>query len=435
MTKARRTIIEIIGTLAFAAVFFAIFATVVYLSIQEILSVSQAGFFLALVAANYCLRRICTDEWLSFNRRPKRDAKPEKDKRLGGSRDIVGEEYVSGEGVVQLLGLKLTIAHLIVPIVLIVMLPFNITGVTWMLLSIVMSAHSIWFALRKAPTKSMGFIFPVAIIFVVLAFWMAAWDNWFLIALYTPLLLFVITGRLVVVHMVKVDNSLKAAESSSQQAIGKIIKFNYKLLGGFVLTFSALVTALYFVLVRPMLVAISNFFEGLPTFEPVYITREEYMGITEHELSMGMMGPGPGLMQYLGPGRTSTVVNFILTVIFGSMLVLLLIAVVFMILRAVLRWFNLRVTKPGAAHQELLAEIEDEKEFIGLSSLRRGRRVKASTVKEHPLRRLFRETVKKYVKMGIPIKNTDTPTEMAVRVRDREFDGLAEEYSQVRYGN
>jgi len=426
MTKTRKFIIELLDTLVFAAIFYAVFATTVYwLITHEFLSFLQTFCFVVLVAANFCMRRICFTNWF---RHQKCDVKPIKDARLGGARDIIGQEYMPSGTVVTNLGLKLVITHLIIPVVLIVVLPFTTMSAAWFILSLVMVGHSIWFALRKSAPGRMALIVTAAIIFVAMSFWMASGGSWFFIYIYTPLLIFVAVGWLIVVHMVKVDESLKAAESSSQQSIAKIIAFNYKLLCGFALAFSGIVAAIYFALMRPILVAIAGFFERLPAFERGELTREEYMG---HLIT----GPGQGdemmqLLRYFGQARTNRVAYLILNILLGAMVSALILAIGYIVLRGIFRWLNMRATKTDT--KEGLPEVEDEKEFIGLSSTRREKRAKAK--KEHTLRRLFRETVQKHIKMGVPIKNTDTPTEMTVRVHDRDFDSLADEYSRVRYG-
>ena len=425
MTKTRRFIIELLDTFVFAAIFYAVFATTVYwLITDELLSFLQTLCFVALVAANLCMRRICFTNW--FNHQ-KHDVHPIKDARLGGARDIVGQEYKPGETVVTNLGLKLVITHLIIPVAIFAM-PFTVMSVAWFILSLVIAGHSVWFSLRKSAPGRMALILTAAIIFIAMSFWMASGGSWFFVSIYTLLLLFVSVGWLIVVHMVKVDDSLKAAESSSQQSVGKIIAFNYKLLAGFALTFSAIVAAVYFALMRPILVAIASFFDRLPVFERGKLTREEYMGPM-------ITGPGQGdgmmeFLQYLGPARTNYAAYLIINILLSAMVIALVLGIGYVVLRGIFHWLNMRATKTNT--QEGLPEIEDEKEFIGLSSTRRGKRVK--TKKEHALRRLFRETVQKHIKMGVPIKNTDTPTEMTVRVRDRDFDSLADEYSRVRYG-
>jgi len=430
MTKTRRLIIELLDTLVFAVIFYAIFATIVYSFItHEFLSFPQTLYFVALVAVNFCMRRVCFTNWF---RRQKRDfAKPVRKTRLEGAQDIVGAAYKPTGAVVTQLGLKLTITHLITLAALIFMLPFTAMGAAWFILAVAMSAHSVWFALRKKLPRRRSVILTAAVIFIAMSFWMASVGSWFLVSIYTPLMLFVTVGRLIVVHMVKVDGSLKSAESSSQQSIGKIIAFNYKLLCGFALVFSGIVVAVYFALMRPILVAVGNAIERLPAFERGELTREEYFEpIVIH-------GSGPDTMSQLlswaemNPARTNHVLNFLLTVIFGGLLIALFVAAIYHILRVIFRWLNMRATKGGT--RELLSEIEDEKEFIGLSRTRRVKRAKAK--KEHALRRLFRETVQKYIKTGVPIQNTDTPTEMTIRVRDQDFDSLADEYSRVRYGD
>jgi len=277
MTKTRRLIIELIDSLAFAAIFYAIFATIIRWLTHEYMSVSQTAYFAALVAANFCMRRVCFTNW--FSRKP-RPAKPTKDARLGGSRDLIGEAYKPATTVTMYIGLKLMVTHLLIQLVLAVILFSTGMETMWfiLVLSVVMSGHSVWLALRKKALGRMPMIVATAVIFVALSFWMASLGNWFLVSLYTLLMLFVAAGRLIVVHMIKVDNSLKAAESSSQQSIGKILSFNYKLLGGFALAFSGIVVAAYFALMRPVLVAIANFFERLPAFERGELSRDDYLG-------------------------------------------------------------------------------------------------------------------------------------------------------------
>ena len=52
-----------------------------------------------------------------------------------------------------------------------------------------------------------------------------------------------------------------------------------------------------------------------------------------------------------------------------------------------------------------------------------------------PVRREFRNTVRKHMKAGVPIVQTDTPTDMAVAIEESEdIYELAKSYSRARYG-
>ena len=417
MTKIRRGIVELLDTLAFAAIFYAIFATAWYLVMYEPMSFAQIFYFAALIAVNFCMRRICFTNWLP---RKKRDAST----------------------VVTRVGLKLAVTHLIIQVVLIFILPSTVMGETWfaislsMGLSVVVSWHSVWFALRKTTPGRKSIIFTTAAIFITLAFWMASRGSWFFLSIYTPLMLFVAVARLIVVHMVRVDDSLEAVKSSNQPLIGKIIAFNYKLLVGFALVFSGTVAAIYFTLMRPTLVAVGNAFERLPSFErdelAAIITMEEYLGASVFggQTEWGWIY----LLHLLYDMRPSTnnILNVILTIIFGVGILIVFAMLAYAILRGIFYWLNQRAIK-AANMRGPLTDLEDEKEFIGMGKKHVGKHSNKER-NEHPTRRLFKKTVRKYVKMGVPIKNTDTPTEMTVRVHNREFDSLANEYSQVRYG-
>jgi len=397
MTKTRRIIVELLDTLVFGAIFYALFSLAVYLTSFEYISLAQTGYFAALVAANFFMRRVC---FANLFRRNKT--------------------------VVTLLGLKLVITHLIIQVVVIVMLPFTSLGMAWFALSVAMSLHSIWYARRIFPPRR-SVIWTAAVIFTALSFWAAIGSNWFFVSVYTSLMLFVAIARLIVIHIINVDSSLKAAESSSQP-IRRIIAYNYKLLAGFVLAFSGIVVAVYFTLMRPILLAVGTAVGRLPALE-----RVEYIVIEENLPTFATRVATPWWLRvlhfwdYMNPVATNYVVSLILDIILGIAVFSASVGMVYLILRVIFRFLNMRAK---AGIHKPLSEFEDEKEFINPSKTRRVKR----TRNEHLLRRLFRETVQKHIKMGVPIKNTDTPTEMTVRVRDRDFDSLADEYSRVRYG-
>jgi hypothetical protein len=75
--------------------------------------------------------------------------------------------------------------------------------------------------------------------------------------------------------------------------------------------------------------------------------------------------------------------------------------------------------------------ITDEREFIRPAP--RLRSLRATPAPLHPIRKLFKDTAKKHVKMGVPIKHSDTPTDMKNRIHSEDIGGLVEEYETVRY--
>jgi len=399
MTKTRKIIVELLDTLVYAAIFYSLFSVAVYMTSFEYISFLQTGYFAALVAANFCMRRVC---FANLFRRDKT--------------------------VVTLLGLKLAITHLTIQVVVIAILPFSAMGMVWFAFSLAMSLHSIWYARRIFPPRR-SVIWTAAVIFILISIWMAIEGNWFFVSVYTLLTLFVAIARLIVIHIINVDSSLKAAESSSQP-IRKIIAFNYKLLAGFVLVFSGIVAAVYFTIIRPVLLAVGTAIGRLPALERhvEQITRDEYLGPIFRPRLTDIDGITLLIFwNHMNPSRTNYAAYLIINILLGAMTIALVLGIGYIVLRIIFRFINMRA-KTGI--HKPLSKFEDEKEFISPSRTRRVKRTK----KEHALRRLFRETVQKHIKMGVPIKNTDTPTEMTVRVHDRNFDSLADEYSRVRYG-
>ena len=49
-------------------------------------------------------------------------------------------------------------------------------------------------------------------------------------------------------------------------------------------------------------------------------------------------------------------------------------------------------------------------------------------------RRLFWKTIRRHIKRGVPIIPSDTPDEMAERIKTKDISSLVEDYKQVRYG-
>ena len=76
----------------------------------------------------------------------------------------------------------------------------------------------------------------------------------------------------------------------------------------------------------------------------------------------------------------------------------------------------------------------DTKEFILPSRLKKMKNpLEYFRWNEDKTRRMFRKKIQRYIKMGVPIRESDTPEEMALRITKEDIGRLVEEYKNVRY--
>ena len=381
MPKSRQIIIEAISYLTFFVFFYGIFATVVFIISEDTANLLWAGLMIVPGIIFFMFRQITT--------------------RLG----------------------VLLVLHLTIPVLLAVVLPNDMIGNTWAVIALALAIHSIIFAYQKLPTEIASFIAPCSIILIIFTFWATNTGNWVLASMYPVLLAIMVTGRILLVRMVKMDRSLDAIHMSYKQPIAKIITFDYKLTIGLIVAIVGVSMVIYLLLISPMSNVILNMRR-----EAVEI---DFYGRGLQETPR----PAPSVHIHelfrLETRPPSPFWDLLSSVVFGIASIGIIAGVLYGLYRILM--FFLRYSSLRNKSEMAFTDVEDEREFIRPKASKRRSRIRSVLTELHPIRRLFKETARKHVKMGVPIKQSDTPTDMAGRIQSEDITGLAEEYAQVRY--
>jgi len=382
MTKTRKTIIEIINVLTHMGFIYGLAAPVAFLLSAN--AVLLPGLILAAACANFFMRRV-------------------------NNRMIVS-----------------VAVHMALPIAAFIFLPFTVINVLWIGLFILLATHSLWIQFRKH-TDGTGFA-PFCIgAFIAILIWASLAGNTDFISIYPPLVLFIVAARFMLFRMQQADRSLEAILNTSQKVkesnLRSILSFDYKLTAGLFIFLLALSALVYFTLLSPVIGALQGLAPSLPTID-VSPTGSEY-----YHLGTRSLTPPEFPMEDNPPSRLSIVVIMVLTILLGGMFGVAVLWLLYIISRWLLRFLSRRKTPLADA-----GELPDEKEFIAPISAR-SKQAKMQAMQEHPIRKIFRETIVRHKKMGVPIKPTDTPSDMAKRIHSEDITTLTEEYRNVRYKN
>lgn len=385
MTKTRKLVIDILDDSTYCAFYYGFFATIIYVTVFAAPLLWLLLFMVVIMYANYVLRCIFS----SFA--------------------------------------MLVLMHSFLPILIFVVRIYHPFSLVWIFFAIVLSAHSVIIAFRKPITEVLGFILICTGIFFALSFW----NSYGVVtSLYAPLLLYIIIGRYIVLHMLKMDRTLEIIDTSQSHgqvngsAIQKIISFNYKLVICLGLIM-ATATLLLQLLIMPVLSAIRNLFPNMPEIE---------QQLREHGTSSYERNVQPidhNIANTADQAGLPPLIELLLNIIFH----ILAFAMLILIIYAIFRWILYLLSKSTGKKQKLGKSSDttlDTREFI----LNRSRIKKLQTHENlHPIRAQFKETIKKHIKMGAPIKKTDTPTDMSCTIKTEDITTLTKEYSEVRYKN
>jgi len=381
MTKTRRLVVEAIDNITYFALFYGIFAAIIYLITSDPMDLLRATFMIVPAMINFLLRRVTN--------------------QLG----------------------KLIAIHSVLPILLVVILPNNMITAVWVTITAGLALFSVIFAFRKPPTEAASFIAPCATLFVILSLWSASIGSWHLTVIYPFLLAIAVTGRILLLRLIKMDRSLEAMHLSYKQPIDKIVAFDYKLTAGLIAALVGVSLAMYLLLIAPIAGAI---FRAVPALPQIDIdSGREMPDDTRLESSL----PITDLLNI--PERApSPFWEFLTRIAFGIVSLAIIAIILYGLYRFLMLLLSRRAGNDGM-HVDS-ASTEDEREFIRPQSRTRNR-VRSAFTELHPIRRLFKETAKKHIKMGVSIKQSDTPTDIKNRIHSEDISNLAEEYAQVRY--
>jgi|GEM_PF-1259691 len=387
MTATRKTIVEIIDELTYAAFYYGIFAIIFFL----ISSNTADLFWLLLIpvpmAVNFYLRRVFS--------------------HLG----------------------TLMLMQLVLPTTIIIAMlavGWRLWGL-WVLLFSVLVIHSLVFAFRKIPTDAKGFIALCGAVLCALGFWAAMAGAPPLVYIYPPIILFTIIGRLIFTHMLKMDISLDAINLSNTQPVEQIIAFDYKLVAGLTMVMVVVSLALHRWLFIPVFAVFAQLFPGLPSADmlPGGGSRPEH----GHASGYVQDAYTRQLLREREPWLSDSVTQLF----FGLFAIVFAIVALYGVYRFVMFILYFRTSKIKMGEKPA-ADIHDKREFIRPTKRRRLGRILLQA-NEHPIRRKFKQTAQRHIKLGVPISKSDTPTDMARRIHTEDIAALVEEYSIVRYSS
>ena len=318
----------------------------------------------------------------------------------------------------------LFLAHIIVPIAVWFLAP----GLFYILLYVSMVALMVVFSLfqryKRTRTFSSEFLIFVPVFFVVFTLIMASQGHGYMSALFGVLIVIVSIGGRLHVRMTHINSSLEAITQSSNQPVEKILAFDYKavvvlgvLLVGLILLLNAFV-------VRPALEAVVDRWPDIQ-FEPVVPPEPEGIGAGVPP-EMGVIGYFMSLPAR-GPALLWRILDFLLLYVGLPLFALVFCVLIFRITRNIYK----RLRKRKNQELNLDDSFDDIKEFIRTPRAKRSRFLAPRS--ENRLRRLFRETVTRHMKNGVPIIKSDTPGQMTGKIHGEDIRELAEEYAGVRY--
>jgi len=225
-------------------------------------------------------------------------------------------------------------------------------------------------------------------------------------------------------RMLKVDTSLEMTAKTSVQPIKQILRFDRKLMPILVLVLIVIALAAHFA-IEPQLNRI-NFSgierdSGLPN--PQSVETAAPPGASGG-MDLSSLGEGRG------PGAFWVILEMLL--VFALRIALIVVPIFLLISGALALYRMLAYNKKAPSFEE----DEDEKIFILPEKIQHRIKNPLSYFNwnENKVRRAFRKKVQQHVKAGVPIVFSDTPAEMAERIKGEDLGGLVEEYRRVRYG-
>ena len=226
--------------------------------------------------------------------------------------------------------------------------------------------------------------------------------------------------------MTTVNASLEVISQNSTQPVRKILAFDYKAMVALGLLLVGLILLFNMLLIRPVLEVVSDFRSNVdwstqPSENEIMLEPDILGGGGEIPLTMllGDSADGPALIWQI----LEWIVTFIALPLFG----LVVIVVVFRFIQGIIKRWRFKETLDA----ELDDGFADIKEFIRMPSA--GKRWRRDSRNEHKIRRLFRETVTRHIKKGVPITKSDTPIQMTEKIQGKDIATLADDYAAVRY--
>ena len=322
----------------------------------------------------------------------------------------------------------MVLAHIIVPVLAFYFAPGSFEQAMYVGVAIALALFSFQQRHKRSFTFTTGTVYAAPIVLIALALFMGTRGHDYIYTTYAALIILVSIGSKLHIRMTHVNDSLGVITQTSTQPVKKILAFDYKAMVVLSLLMVGLVLFLHVFLMRPALEAISGINIRMPQFDSSYTADEPFIPPMD-------IGPGFDLYEYLagepfsGPLWLWVILERLLFFVMPPLIVLGIGILLFRLIRKIYRQLGIKTRQS----QEHASGYEDIKEFIRTPKVRRpwffGSR------NEHKLRKLFRETVTRHMKKGVPIEKSDTPVQMAEKIQGEDIRALAEEYAAVRYGN
>jgi len=320
------------------------------------------------------------------------------------------------------------LAHLIVPVAAFFIAPGLFAQVQYIGVAVILAAFSLHDRYYRPDTFKAGFTLPAPLILVAFALALGYQGHDNMYPVYAVLIAFVGVGSRLHIRMTYVNESLALITQTSTQPVKKILAFDHKAMVVLSLVIVGLTVFLHMFLFRPALEAVSglqfNFQIDLP---------DNY--IPEPVMPQLPRGGGMDFFEQIDfdpedwePWLIWRVLEWLIVFVLLPALALGAGIVIYRVVREICRRLGIK----NKQDHEHASGFEDIKEFIRTPKPKRtwffGPRG------EHKLRRLFRETMTKHIKKGVPIRKSDTPLEMVEKVQAEDISSLVEEYAAVRYG-
>jgi len=293
--------------------------------------------------------------------------------------------------------------------------------------AVALVGFSLYQRYRRATTFSSEFIFFAPLILVAVALIAGQQGHRYMFVPYAAMIIIVSVGARLHTRMTMVNSSLEVITQNSTQPVQRILAFDYKAMFVLALVLIGITVLLNFIVFRPLLEMIVRHWPDLEwasTLPPgeAYLPMVDEPGMGEVAAAM-MYG-----MELSEPPLIWRILEWLL---FFALVPLIALAALFIFIRHmynVIMQFRIKDSE-DADHADGFSDV---KEFIHAPSAisRWWRRPR----NENKLRKLFRETVTRHIKKGVPINKSDTPVEMVTKIQNEDISTLAEDYAAIRYG-
>jgi len=313
-------------------------------------------------------------------------------------------------------------AHMIIPIAVLFFMPAGlIRWVTFIIVAllVVFSLTQRAHCKRKFEVEIKG----AAIIAMIFLYLLSTHQGFYYMTfIYPILILLIMIGGTMHTRMVRMDYSLETAANFSAQPVKQIRAFDRKATWA-VIALLLIFTAFFrYVLVDNVLRVLVAFINSLfsTNLEPTPMDMEP-------NLPPPMSG-GLNLGFIAGAGDPHPIWEYIWNIVGVVVTLLAIVTVVVVIVIAVVLIYRKMEYKAPS-----VAPGEDEREFIPPTWISRTRKRRPSSQSDNELRRLFYKKIRQHMKKGTLIEKSDTPLQMAERIKAEDIHLLAEEYSKARY--